>query len=213
MTRLAKRTSVGIVFFVRCRKINQYVPVITSRVKRQSQKDSSLKPLVVLFLLVWTSFGNAQHACELDELKTHRADHPVCLINLAELAFLASNFSAARENYLAIIKLEELEEEFNPILLRSYNVLGLMYMHGFDEGKEEYKAIELWKRALAMGDTQSNYNICILYSEIDSKVYDPIQALPYCISAREYYESIKQSIKSNRNFLDRLNKKIKELER
>jgi len=93
------------------------------------------------------------------------------------------------------------------------NNLGYMLFFGFGVDEDKAAAVSYWRKAIGLGQIESEFHLCHAFADPDMSTYDPTSAVAHCEKAKLIYQGIKKKTKDDKVILRQIKKYLAQLGR
>lgn len=158
-------------------------------------------------LVFITSIADAA-PCQEPKLETVASDHPECRFYRGTRHFREKEYSAALQEWLAVVDTKDIPKEFEHLRLSAQNNLGYLYYMGWGVKRSSETAIQrYWLPAEKAGHEEAAYHLCHAYADDSRKL-----ALGYCREALRRYNKLSDTGEDNSAVVSQIRRYISRLE-
>ncbi len=150
-----------------------------------------MKVILLIIGIFVSSSIYAIEDCSLDALNLSDES------NMAEQLFYTGtchyrnkNYDKAVKTWEQLAKLNLLEQEDQNLQSDVLNNLGYLIFFGLGVERDQSKAISYWKKAITMGQTESEYHLCHAFADKKQSTYNRKRAKKHCHKALLIYRGM-----------------------
>lgn len=117
--------------------------------------------------------------------------------NIAERLFYTGTCHYRNEEYTQsailwkqLADMDNVDKEYKKSQVDVLNNPGYLMFFGLGVDKDQFKAIAYWKKAITLGQTESEYHLCHAYADNKEPTYNREKAQMYCAKALLVYRGM-----------------------
>ena len=143
--------------------------------------------LLVAALFPWIAL--AKESCELKDLNlSDKSKAPEKLFYVGTCHFRNGDYSESAKRWKKLSELENVDSQYSDLQITSLNNLGFLYFFGQGVPVNKNDAMTYWKKAISLGNVESEYHLCHAYADKKEPTYDRNKALIHCKKAEQLYK-------------------------
>ena len=147
--------------------------------------------LVMLIFLFWVFPVMAKEDCSLEGIGLDEET------NIAEKLYYTGtchyrnkDYNKAAKKWQMLGHMKNISAEFEGLQVDVLNNLGFLMFYGYGIEKNQFEAIDYWKKAVLEGHTESEYHLCHAYADIKEPTYNKQKAKKHCSKALLIYKGM-----------------------
>lgn len=167
-----------------------------------------MKSLLTFFVLTSLSaFSQGKEDCSLKAIGLSNDDDIAHqLYYTGTCHYRNGEYGKSANSWEKLAVLEEVNPDSKKLQINILNNLGYLMFFGYGIEENKEKAIEFWKKAISLGQYESEYHLCHAFADSDEPTYNKVKAKKHCDKAYLIYSDLENTPEADAEIL----KQIKE---
>ena len=150
-----------------------------------------MKKVLILIGLCTSFLAYGKEDCSLEALKlSNKSNIEERLFYTGTCHYRNKDYAYSAKAWKQLADMDNVDKEHLKLQVDVLNNLGYLMFFGLGIEKSQYKAIEYWKKAITLGQTESEYHLCHAYADNKQSTYNREKAQMHCKKALLIYRGM-----------------------
>jgi len=169
-----------------------------------------MKTVFLVFGIFISCSAYSKEDCSLSALHlNYKSNISESLYYTGTCHYRNKDYEKSAKAWQQLAELNNVEKEYQHLQINVLNNLGYLMFFSLGIEKEQSKAISYWKKAITLGQAESEYHLCHAYADRKESTYNREKAKMYCKKALLIYRGMKQKDEEILSQIEKYYKRVK----
>lgn len=157
-----------------------------------------------------TANAYSKEDCSLEALNlSNRSNIAERLFYTGTCHYRNQDYQLSAQAWQQLAEHNAVDREYQELQIDVLNNLGYLMFFGLGIEKNQAKAIEYWKKAISLGQTESEYHLCHAYADRSQPTYDRDNAKIHCKKAILIYRGMQPRDEEILSYIEKYYEQVK----